>query len=67
MDNKTIRWLMDLMVGLGAGAAITGFSTLYLLAGDATPEMVLLSVALFITSLFCFVFSYVCAIQEVGP
>ena len=66
MESKTIRWLADSMVGLGAGAAITGFSTLYLLAGDATPEMVLLSVALFITSLFCFVFSYVCAIQEVG-
>jgi len=66
MENKTIRWLMDSMIGLGAGAAITGFSTLYLLAGDATPEMVLLSVTLFITSLFCFVFSYVCVIQEVG-
>jgi len=57
---------MDSMIGLGAGAAITGFSSLYLLAGEATPEMVLLSVTLFIASVFCFVFSYVCAIQEVG-
>jgi len=66
MESKTIRWLMDSMIGLGAGAAITGFSSLYLLAGEATPEMVLLSVTLFIASVFCFVFSYVCAIQEVG-
>ncbi|WP_248800422.1 hypothetical protein [Pseudomonas sp. MWU13-2105] len=65
MDNKTIRWVADSMVGLGAGAAITGFSTLYLLTGGATPEMLLLSATLFVTSLFCFVFSYVCAVQEV--
>ncbi|MGY2202197.1 hypothetical protein [Pseudomonas gingeri] len=66
MESKTIRWLADAMAGLGAGAAITGFSTLYLLAGDATPKMVLLSVTLFVASVVCFVFSYLCAIQEVG-
>ncbi|SDT03011.1 hypothetical protein SAMN05216598_3686 [Pseudomonas asplenii] len=65
MESRTIRWLGETLIGMGAGAAITGFSTLYLLAGEATPRMVSLGVTLFVVSIICFVCSYVCAIQEV--
>lgn len=65
MDNKTIRWLTSLLIGLGTGAAITGFASLYLLSADATGEMVALSATLFVVSLMCLVASYLTAMQEV--
>lgn len=65
MDNKTIRWLASLLIGIGTGAAITGFATLYLLSDKATGDMVVLGATMFIASFFCLCMSYVVAIQEV--
>lgn len=65
MDNKTIRWLTSLLIGLGTGAAITGFATLYLLSDKATGDMIALSATMFITSLLALFSSYALAMQEV--
>lgn len=64
MDNKTIRWLTSLLIGLATGFMVTGVATLSLL--DNTKPMVIVAAAtMSVSSVFLIAISYLIAIQEV--
>ncbi|WP_412764694.1 hypothetical protein [Pseudomonas sp. NGC7] len=64
MDNKTIRWLTSLLIGLATGFMVTGVATLSLL--DNTKPMVIVAAAtMSVSSVFLIAISYVIAVQEV--
>lgn len=64
MDNKTIRWLSGLLIGIATGSMVTGFATLFLL-DDTKPGVVLAGATMSVLSLILIAVSYLIAIQEV--
>lgn len=64
MDNKTIRWLTSLLIGLATGFMVTGVATLSLL-DNAKPLVIVVAATMSVSSVFLIAISYVVAIQEV--
>jgi hypothetical protein len=64
MDNKTIRWLTGLCIGLATGFMVTGVATLSLL-DDSKPQVILAGATMSVLSVLLLAISYLVAIQEV--